>query len=157
MAAGINIDNVDRVDLIKIGVQRETAIGVDNAGIEPDAEQGGDAGIFAGIASFPFMITVPRRRFTHLIGIFVNGGIEIGRARFYAGAHDRHVQKRRAHIDDNLAAGLADQPFGRFNVQRIQRVRLQAARTMLAAFVADRGNNGFAFGHGARCDMNVAK
>src|SRR3546814_5250604 len=76
--------------------------------------------------------------------------VQIGRAGFYAGRHDRHVKERRSGVDDDLASGGFDQGLGGCHIQGIQRMGLQAARAALAVLFFDGRNNGLAFAQGAR-------
>src|SRR5690606_6651851 len=99
MAAGVDIDDVDGFDFVEIGVHGKTPVRIDDARIEAHSENGGHAGLPAVFASLPFVVVVPGRGFAYLGGIFVDGGIEIGGAGFYAGAHDRHIEKGRSDVD----------------------------------------------------------
>src|SRR5690606_20832259 len=65
MATGIDINDVDGFDLIKIGIHRKTSIGIDYTRIKADPQDGGHASLLAVIASFPFVVVVPWRGLAH--------------------------------------------------------------------------------------------
>src|SRR5690606_6849582 len=54
VASGIDVDDVDRVDAVETGIMRIFGVGVDDAGVEAGAEDGGDAGAGAFLAPLPF-------------------------------------------------------------------------------------------------------
>src|SRR5690606_41626317 len=83
----------------EVRVHGVAPVSVDDAGIEAGTQDGGDACCTAGIATLPLVVLVPRRRFAHFGGIFVDGSVKIRSAGFNARLQNRHVQKRRAHVD----------------------------------------------------------
>src|SRR5690606_10926246 len=56
VAAGVDVDDIDRFDFIEIGVQRVPSVGVDHTGVEACAQYGGYTGLPAGIAALPFIV-----------------------------------------------------------------------------------------------------
>src|SRR5690606_41249347 len=73
VAARVHVDDVDRFDFVEVRVHGVAPVSVDDAGIEAGTQDGGDACCTAGIATLPLVVLVPRRRFAHFGGIFVDG------------------------------------------------------------------------------------
>ncbi len=124
MTTGIDIQNIDGVNLVEITLYRQRAIGIDHTRIKTRAENGGQSFFGAAILAFPFVIGVPGRIFTHLIRLFVNRRIDISRARFQTRFQNRHIQKRLTEIDDDLRIGVLNQLHGRRNIQRVDLARI---------------------------------
>ena len=133
VAAGIHVDDVERVDTIEPALLRQRRIGVDDTRIEADAEDGRDAFLLALVTVLPFIVGIPGRLLADLGRIFVDGRVEVGGAGVEAGAQHRHVDEGRAHIDDDVDVVLADERPGGVDVQRIQRVCFEDARFLQAA------------------------
>ncbi len=157
MRAGIDIDDVDRVDGIEVLFHGKRRIGIDHAGVEPGAQDGCYAGLFAPLTPLPFVIAVPGRRLTNLGGIFVDGGIDIGHARLNAGLEDRHVDEGGADVDDDLGPRFRDQGLGRFDIEGIELMGLDDAGLFERLLFEHARNDGLALVERARGDMDIAE
>jgi hypothetical protein len=102
MLARVHVQNIDGVDLIEIVFERVSGVGVYHARVETDAQNRVNAFFCAAVAPFPLVVAIPRRIFTHLFRIFVNGGVHVGRAGANARFEHRHVYKRAAQVNNNL-------------------------------------------------------
>ncbi|MNZ58366.1 hypothetical protein D3C78_763720 [compost metagenome] len=125
MAAGIDIDDIDRGDLVEIVILGETRIGVHHTRVEADAENGGNALFLALFRALPLVVSVPRRRFANLGRILVDRRIHIGNTRVHAGTKNGHVDESRTDIDDDFYAGFFDQGFRRLDIHRVKRMGLK--------------------------------
>ena len=93
VAAGVDIQDVDGVDLVEVAFDRQGAVGVDHARIEPHAEDGGQALLGAAVLALPLVVGVPGRLFADLVRILVDGGVHVDRAGLQAGFEHRHVDE----------------------------------------------------------------
>src|SRR5690606_9423617 len=100
---------------------------------EAHTENRSDLVFFTQLAALPLVVGVPRRGFADLARVFVDGGIEVGRAGLDTGLQDRHVNERRSDVDDQLRLCLGDQGLGRFDIQRVQGMNLQFTSSFQAA------------------------
>ena len=150
VGTGIDVENIDRVDLIEMLLGRQRRPGVDHARIEAHAENGGDALLLAFGQVLPLVVAVPRRGLADFPRFFVDGGIEIRRTGIHAGAQHRHVEEGRADIDHDLRVGLADQRLGRLDIQRIQGIGLDLGRDFQTALGLDAVDDGLALADTAR-------
>ncbi|MNX76100.1 hypothetical protein D3C86_1075960 [compost metagenome] len=125
MAAGIDIDDIDRGDLVEIVILGKTRIGVHHTRVEADAENGGNALFLALFRALPLVVSVPRRRFANLGRILVDRRIHIGNTRVHAGTKNGHVDESRTDIDDDFHAGFFDQGFRRLDIHRVKRMGLK--------------------------------
>src|SRR5690625_939713 len=71
MAASVHVDNVYGIDCVKVSVHRVTCIGVDHAGVKADTQNSGDTGFLTRVATLPFVVGIPRRRFAYLGWVFM--------------------------------------------------------------------------------------
>ena len=85
MASGVDVNDIDRRDFVHEFIDRETRKGVYHTRIKPRTQNRRDARLGAIVATLPFIVTVPRRRFADLGGVFVNGGVDIGSTGLNAG------------------------------------------------------------------------
>ena len=157
MAARIGVDDVDAVYAAKQRISGQLGIGIDHAGVKATAQHDRHACCGAFVAAFPFVIGVPRRGFANFAGVFVDGGVNIGCACGDAGAHHRHIQKRRTGLNHDLRPCLGNQGGSGLFVQSIQGVRFEHARLLHMAFGKNRLDDGLALGKSARSDMNLAQ
>src|SRR3990167_1022843 len=157
VGTGVDVEDVDRLDAVEVLLLRQCGIGIDYARVETDAEDGGHALILAFGQVLPLVVTVPRRCFADLARLFVDGGVEVGGAGIDAGAQHRHIEEGRAHVDNDLRFGFANQRFGCFNIQRIQGIGLNFGRLLQAAFGLYAVDDGLAFGDVARRDSNTTE
>ncbi|QTK81390.1 Hypothetical protein AT6N2_L0473 [Agrobacterium tumefaciens] len=125
VAAGVDIDDIDRRDLVEILILGKARIGVDHARVETDAENGGNALFLAFLRALPLVVSVPRRRLADLGRILVDRRIHIGNPRVHAGTKNGHVDKSRTDIDDDFHAGFLDQGFCRLDIHRVKRMGLK--------------------------------
>ena len=85
MGPGIDVEDVDRVDLIEILLLGECGPSIHDAWVETDAEDRGDATLLAFGQVLPLVVAVPRWRFADLARLFVDGGVQISGPRLDAG------------------------------------------------------------------------
>jgi len=142
VAAGIDVEDVDGVDGIEEVLRRQGAVGVDHAGVETDAEDGREALGLAAVLALPFVVGIPGRVLADLVRFLVNGRIHVHRAGLQAGLQDRHIHEGIAEVDDDLGAGLADQPRRRRDVQGVDLTRVEpAGRVLEVPKAVDAGDN----------------
>src|SRR5690606_4740457 len=101
VVTGVDVDDVDIADAVEI-IHAQRRIGVDHTRIEAHTENRSDLVFFTQLAALPLVVGVPRRGFADLARVFVDGGIEVGRAGLDTGLQDRHVNERRSDVDDQL-------------------------------------------------------
>ena len=152
---GVDVEDVDRLDLVEVLLLRQSGIGVDYARVEADAEDGGHALVLAFGQVLPLVVAIPRRGFTDLARIFVDGGVQIGDAGVDTGTQHGHVEERRTDVNDDLRFGFADQCLGRVHVQGVQRIGLDLAGLLEAALCLHAVDDGLAFGDVARRNCNA--
>src|SRR5690606_36112532 len=99
MAAGIDVDYVDRIDPVEILVPGKARVGVHHAWIEPGAQDRRDAGGLALGPALPLVVRIPGRRLADLERILVDRRVDIGGTRRDAGRQHGHVHEGRADID----------------------------------------------------------
>src|SRR5690606_11611693 len=100
VAAGVDVDDVDRLHRIEILVDGELRIGVDDAGVEAGTEDRGDTRLPAFVPALPLVVRIPGRPLADLERVFVDGRIQIGGTGRNTGRKDAHVDEGRADIDD---------------------------------------------------------
>ncbi len=156
VVARVDIDDVDRLDLIH-HVDGKARIGVHNARIKARAQDRGHTFFCAKVAFLPFIVRIPRRGFANLVGLFVNGRVDIGGTGFDTAVQHVHVHKRRADVDHNVHAGLADQIGHSGGIRRIDLMGLKNALLFHRALFADRLKDRFAFRERPAGDMDIPK
>ena len=157
VGTGVDVEDVDRLDLVEVLLLRQRGIRIDHTRIEADTEDGGHALLLALGQVFPFVVAIPRRGFADLARLFVDGGIQIRGAGIHAGAQHRHVEEGGTDVDDDLRFGLADQCLGRFHVQGVQGIGPDFGGLFEAAPGLHAINDGLAFGDVARRDSNTTE
>ncbi len=157
MGTGVDVEDVDRLDLVEVFLLRQGSVSVDHARVETDAEDGGDALFLALGQVFPLVVAIPRRRFADLARLFVDRGIEIRSAGVDAGAQHGHVEEGRTDVDDDLRFGFTNQCLGRFHVHGVQRIGLDFAGLLQPALGLHAVDDGLAFGDVARRDSNTTE
>src|SRR5690606_38049445 len=155
VGAGIDVEDVDRLDLVEVLLLRQGGIGVDHARVEAGTEDGGHVLFLAFGQVLPLVVAIPRRSFTDLVRIFVDCGVQVGNTGIDAGAQHGHVEERRTDVDDDLRLGLADQRLGRVHIQGVQRIGLDLAGLLEAALGQYAVDDGLAFGDAARRNGNA--
>lgn len=149
VVASVDVDDVQRVDLIKMVFERPGREDVGHARIKSGAEQGEEP----GLAEFVLIGPLPGVFELGDVPGLVIGGVQIVDARFQAGVHQRQVLVGKRHIDEQLRFYLADQGRGGVHVVGIHGVRGDAdARSGAHIF-----RNGVAFAFRTGCQMNVLK
>ena len=150
MAARIDVDDVDGLNFIEIVFNSQFGIGIDNTRVKTGAQNGGDTSFFAFFAALPLIIGVPGRRFANLVLLFMDGRIKIGGTRGDTGRHYRHVNKGRADIEDDFAAGFPDQGGRGINIGCIKcMARKNTVHIFQVLLGMDRVNDRLAFRSGA--------
>ena len=157
MGAGIDVENVDRINAVEMLLLRQRCISVDHTRVEAHAKDGRDVLLFALFQVVPFVVAVPRRGLADLARLFVDGGVEVRHAGVDAGTQYRHVEERGTDVDDDLRFSLADQCLGRFHVQSVQREGLDVGGYLEATLGLDAVDDGLAFGDVARRDSNTTE
>ena len=157
VGTGVDVEDVDRLDLVEVFLLRQGGIGVDHARVEAGTEDGGDALFLAFGQVFPLVVAIPRWRFADLARLFMDRGIEIRGAGVDAGAQHGHVEEGRTDIDDDLRFGFTNQRLGRFHVHGVQRIGLDFAGLLQPALGLHAVDDGLAFGDVARRDSNTTE
>ena len=158
MTTGINIQNIDSVDLVEITLYRQRAIGIDHTRIKACAKNSGQPFFSTALLALPFIIGIPGRIFTYLVWLFVNGRINISDTCFQTGFQDRHIQKCLAQINDDLRIGFFDQFHSRRNIEGIDLARIQLiSRILNMPFTFNAFDNTIAFRQGARGNADIAQ
>ena len=158
VAAGVDVEDVDRVDRVEVLLDGERGVGIDDTGVEAGAEHGGDALLGAEVLLPPLVVGVPRRVLADLVRILVDRGVDVGRAGLDAGVEHRHVDERRAEVHHDLGAGLADQRRGGGDVEGVELQRVHLLRLVLdVALALDAVDDRLALGHRPGRDADVAE
>ncbi len=158
VAAGVDVEDVDRVDRVEVLLDGEGGVGIDDTGVEAGAEHGGDALLGAEVLLLPLVVGVPRRVLADLVGVLVDRGVDVGRTGLDARIEHRHVDERRAEVHHDLGTGLADQRSGRRDVERVELPRVHLLRLVLdVALALDAVDDRVALGHRPGGDADVAE
>ena len=157
VAAGVDIDDVDAVNPVEIGIGGQRGIGIDHTGVEAGAQNGGHALALAILAALPLVIAVPGRRLADFFRILVNGSVDIGHAHFDTGAEHAHIEESRSCIENDLALGLPDQGLGRFDIHRVELVGGQNTRALERLPLENAGDQRLAFRNRAGGNVNVSE
>ena len=129
MAARVDIDDVDGFDLIHEFIHRETREGVNTPGSKP--RRGSRSPRSARPRGASLVVAIPSRRsWSGLRGSPCRYRRHRCRCRLGHG----HVHERRAHVDDDLAAGLLDQGGHGIGVHSVNGMRLEDAACFIAFF-----------------------
>ena len=143
VAAGVAVDDVDRVDLVIEFLLRVGAEDVGDARIESAAQDRHQTLVLELIVVGPLVFVRKFGFFTRL----VVGGVHVVDARLEAGIHDRQILIRKRHVDDEVGLDLLQQLDGLGNVvgvdlRDVDR-RLALGLNLLAAFEAARSEVNF--------------
>ena len=158
VTAGVDVQDVDGVDLVEVVLLRQGAVGVDHAGVEAHAEDGGQSLGGAAVLALPLVVGVPGRVFADLVRILMDGGVQVDGAGLDAGFQHGHVDEGLAEIEDDAGVGLANQADCGGDVQRFDLPGIQAFRRIFEmVHLPDAGDDRVAFGLSAGGDANVAQ
>ena len=157
VATGIDIDDVDFLDAIEVLVDCNCGVGVDHTRVKAHTQDSGNALLGAQFLALPLVVGVPRRGFTDLVRLFVNGGIQVGRTGFDAGLQYRHIDESRSDIDHQLRLCLVNQRLGRLDIEGIQGMGLQFTGNLEAALFLHAVDDGLTLLGGTRRDMDVTQ
>ena len=105
MVAGITVDNVERVELVKVvlgGVGRENTR---HAGVEAAAEDGGQAGLAEAVLVGP----LPTVFVFGFVERLIVGRVEVADAVLEAGVHDVEILIRQGEVDHQLGAEVLEE------------------------------------------------
>ncbi len=81
----IDIEDIDRVDLIEIALYGQCAVGVDHARIKSSTKDCCQSLFSAAIFALPFVVCIPGRVFTDFVWFLMNCCVDIHRSCFQAG------------------------------------------------------------------------
>ncbi len=158
VTAGVDVEDVDRVDRVEVLLDGERGVGIDDTGVEAGAEHRGDALLGAEVLLSPLVVGVPRRVFADLVRVLVDRGVDVGRAGLEAGVEHRHVDERRSEVHHDLGAGLADQRRGGGDVEGVELSRVHLLRVVLdVALALDAVDDRLALGHRPGRDADVTE
>ena len=146
MRAGIDVENVDRINAVEILLLRKFCVAVDHTRVKADPENGGNVLLLALFEVFPLVVAVPRRGLADLARLFVDGGVQVGDTGIDAGTQHRHVEEGGTDVDHDLRLGLADQRLGRLDIEGIEREGLDVGGNLEATLGLDAVDDGLAFG-----------
>ena len=82
MVAGIDIDNINRLESVEVLVFGQCGVGIYHAWVEATAQNRCRTRLFTALTTFPFVVAIPRRLFTDLQWIFVDRCIQVSRTGF---------------------------------------------------------------------------
>ena len=158
VAACVDVKDVDGVDPVEMALGGQRAVGVDDAGVEADAQDGRDGPRGAAVGALPLVVGVPGRIFAYLGRVFVDGCVQIGRAGPQAGFEHRHVDKGLGEVEDDSGTGVLDQADDGILVEGVDRAGVQFPGGILhVAFPVDAGNDLVAFALRPGGDADVAE
>ena len=149
VVAAVDVDDVQRVDFIKMVLERPGREDVGHTRIKSGAEQGEEP----GFAEFVLVRPLPGVfEFGYVPG-FIVGGVQIVDAGFQAGVHQGEVLVGKGHIDQQLRLYLPDEGYSGGYVVRIYGMGGDADARSGAHVV----RNGVTFAFCAGSQVNVLK
>ena len=108
VVAAVDVDDVERVDLVEVVLERPGGEHVGHAGVETRAEQRGEPGFFKALLIRPLPGILELRDVLRL----VVRGVHVVATRGQAGVHEVQILIGQGHVDEQFRAGLADQRGG---------------------------------------------
>ena len=149
VVAAVDVDDVERVDLVEVVLERPGGENIGDAGVKTGAEQRGEAGFFETFLVFP----LPRVfELGDVLGLVV-GGVEVIDAGFKAGVHEGEVLVRQGDVDQQGGSRFTDE-LGSFC--GVVGIDLKGGDVASEALF-DRGGDGLALRDGAGGEGDLAE
>ena len=133
VVARVAIQNVDRMNLVKIMLLRIGAKHIRNARVKPAAKQREDSRLFVACVIRPLLFVLEMRR----IGVLVVRRVEVVRARAQTRFHDAQILIGQRDIHDKIGAHLVNERNKRFHIVRIDTFNLNLAQAFGANRIRD--------------------
>lgn len=147
--AAVDVNDVQRMDFVKVVLERPCREDVGDAGVKAGAQQGKES----GLAEFVLVRPLPGVfEFGYVPG-FIVGGVQVVNAGFQAGVHQVQILVGKGHVDQQLRLDFPDEGHGGGHVVRVHGVGGDIDARSGAYIV----RNGVTFAFRAGGQMNVLK